>query len=60
TMRTRILEKSNRVTLVASFKSLSFRLWNEQRQRFVGFRHLRAATEINSRSAPPDSAANAR
>jgi len=29
------------VTLVASFRSLTYRLWDEQRQRFVGFRHLK-------------------
>jgi omega-6 fatty acid desaturase (delta-12 desaturase) len=28
------------VTLMASFKSLTFRLWDEQRNVFVGFRHL--------------------
>ena len=32
------------VTLLASFKSLTFRLWDEQRQRFVGFRHLKIAS----------------
>jgi omega-6 fatty acid desaturase (delta-12 desaturase) len=32
------------VTLPASFKALTYRLWDEQRQRFVGFRHLRAAS----------------
>lgn len=29
------------VTLFASFKSLSFRLWDEQRRRLVGYGHLR-------------------
>ncbi|HYG22318.1 MAG TPA: fatty acid desaturase [Verrucomicrobiae bacterium] len=29
------------VTLLASFKSFTFRLWDEQRQRLVGYRHLR-------------------
>ena len=29
------------VTLFASFKSLTFRLWDEQRRRLVGYRHLR-------------------
>jgi acyl-lipid omega-6 desaturase (Delta-12 desaturase) len=28
------------VTLLASFKSLTFRLWDEQRRVFVGFNHL--------------------
>jgi omega-6 fatty acid desaturase (delta-12 desaturase) len=32
------------VTLAASFKSMTHRLWDEQRQRFVGFRHLRTAS----------------
>jgi omega-6 fatty acid desaturase (delta-12 desaturase) len=32
------------VTLLASFKSLTYRLWDERRQRFVGFRHLRTAS----------------
>ena len=27
------------VTLLASFKSLTYRLWDEQRHQFVGFRH---------------------
>jgi omega-6 fatty acid desaturase (delta-12 desaturase) len=29
------------LTLSASLKSMTYRLWDEQRQRFVGFRHLR-------------------
>lgn len=29
------------VTLLASFKSFTFRLWDEQRQRLVGFGHVR-------------------
>lgn len=31
------------VTLLASFKSLTFRLWDEQRRVFVGFSHLRSS-----------------
>jgi omega-6 fatty acid desaturase (delta-12 desaturase) len=31
------------VTLLASFKSLTFRLWDEQRKVFVGFSHLRSS-----------------
>jgi omega-6 fatty acid desaturase (delta-12 desaturase) len=31
------------VTLSASFKSLTFRLWDEQRRVFVGFSHLRSS-----------------
>jgi acyl-lipid omega-6 desaturase (Delta-12 desaturase) len=34
------------VTLLASFKSLTFRLWDEQRQRFVSFRHLKMASSL--------------
>jgi omega-6 fatty acid desaturase (delta-12 desaturase) len=30
------------VTFFASFKSLTFRLWDEQRQKLVGYRALRA------------------
>jgi omega-6 fatty acid desaturase (delta-12 desaturase) len=30
------------VTLLGSFKSFTFRLWDEQRQRLVGYRALRA------------------
>jgi omega-6 fatty acid desaturase (delta-12 desaturase) len=40
-------EKIKPVTLPASFKSLTYRLWDEQRQRFVGFRHLRAEATSN-------------
>jgi omega-6 fatty acid desaturase (delta-12 desaturase) len=35
------------LTLPASFKSLTYRLWDERRQRFVGFRHLRAGSPLN-------------
>ena len=31
------------VTLLASFKSLTYRLWDEQRRVFVGFSHLRSS-----------------
>lgn len=31
------------VTLFASFKSLTFRLWDERRHRFVSFRHLKTS-----------------
>lgn len=34
-------ERIKPVTLLASFKSLTYRLWDEQRQRFVGFRNLK-------------------
>jgi omega-6 fatty acid desaturase (delta-12 desaturase) len=36
------LQKIKPVTLLASFKTLTFRLWDEQRQRFVGFGHLKS------------------
>ncbi len=39
------------VKLGSSLKSLTFRLWDEQRQRLVGYRHLR-----NLRRGAPDSA----
>jgi len=29
------------VTLFSSFKSFTFRLWDEQRRKLVGYRHLR-------------------
>ena len=29
------------LTLLASFKSFSLRLWDEQRSRLVGYRHLK-------------------
>src|SRR6185369_11352704 len=29
------------VTFLSSFKSLTFRLWDEQRRKLVGYRHLR-------------------
>jgi acyl-lipid omega-6 desaturase (Delta-12 desaturase) len=42
------------VTFFRSFKSLSFRLWDEQRRNLVGFRHLRELRR--HRKAAPDSA----
>ena len=33
------------LTLFASFKSFTFRLWDEQRRRLVGYRHLRAVRQ---------------
>jgi omega-6 fatty acid desaturase (delta-12 desaturase) len=30
------------VTLISSFKSFTFRLWDEQRRKLVGYGHLRA------------------
>jgi acyl-lipid omega-6 desaturase (Delta-12 desaturase) len=39
------------VTLFGSLKSLTFRLWDEQRQRLVGYRALRAIRKQQSQSA---------
>lgn len=39
------------VTLLASFKSLTFRLWDEQRQRLVGYGHLRKVRREMQQSA---------
>ena len=38
-------KKIEPITLVASLKSLTFRLWDEQRHSFVGFRHLEATAD---------------
>ena len=34
------------ITLVASLKSVAFRLWDEQHKEWVGFRHSKECTEI--------------
>jgi omega-6 fatty acid desaturase (delta-12 desaturase) len=39
------------VTLFGSLKSLTFRLWDEQRQRLVGYRALRAMRKPQGQSA---------
>jgi omega-6 fatty acid desaturase (delta-12 desaturase) len=36
-----IFQRVKPVTLFSSFKSLTFRLWDEQRKKLVGYRHLR-------------------
>lgn len=36
-----LFQRVKPITLLASFKSLSFRLWDEQRRRLVSFRYLR-------------------
>jgi len=36
------------LTLVSSFKSFTFRLWDEQRKRLVGYRELRALRRMRS------------
>jgi omega-6 fatty acid desaturase (delta-12 desaturase) len=40
------------VTLFGSLKSLKFRLWDEQRKKLVGYRHLRNLRREQKRSAP--------
>ena len=39
------------VTLFSSFKSFTFRLWDEQRRRLVGYSHLRAIRRQQRQSA---------
>jgi omega-6 fatty acid desaturase (delta-12 desaturase) len=41
------------VTLLSSLKSLTFRLWDEQRHQLVGFRHLRRAHRTQGLPASP-------
>jgi len=42
------------VTLFSSFKSLTFRLWDEQRRKLVGYGHLRVLRRKGlSASEPP-------
>ena len=40
------------ITLFASFKSFTFRLWDEQRRRLVGYGHLRTLRKQQRRSVP--------
>jgi acyl-lipid omega-6 desaturase (Delta-12 desaturase) len=40
------------VTLLSSLKSLSFRLWDEQHQQLVGYRHLRRLRRQTRSSTP--------
>ncbi len=40
------------VTLFTSLKSLTFRLWDEQHQRLISFRHLRKLLQQRRQSAP--------
>jgi omega-6 fatty acid desaturase (delta-12 desaturase) len=37
-----LLQGAAHITLLGSFKSFSYRLWDEQRQKMVGFGHLRS------------------
>jgi hypothetical protein len=39
------------VTLLASFKAFTFRLWDEQRGRLVGYSQLRAARAQRNQSS---------
>ena len=39
------------VTLFSSFKSFTFRLWDEQRRRLVGYRHLRTVRRQQKQTA---------
>jgi len=39
-------ERIKPLTLVTSLRSLTYRLWDEQRQRFVSFRHLRTGSML--------------
>jgi omega-6 fatty acid desaturase (delta-12 desaturase) len=41
------------VTLFASFKSFTFRLWDEQRRRLVGYGHLRTLRKVPVRIRTP-------
>jgi len=40
------------ITLFSSFKSLTFRLWDEQRRRLVGYGHLRMVRRQRKQAAP--------
>ena len=40
------------VTLFSSFKSFTFRLWDEQRRKLVGYRYLRDLRTQQNRAAP--------
>jgi omega-6 fatty acid desaturase (delta-12 desaturase) len=42
------------VTLFSSFRSLTFRLWDEQQRKLVGFRHLR--TRLHTKRPNPEQA----
>jgi omega-6 fatty acid desaturase (delta-12 desaturase) len=39
------------ITLFSSFKSFTFRLWDEQRRKLVGYSHLRVAREQKKQAA---------
>ena len=46
-----LFQRVKPVTLFSSFKSFTFRLWDEQRRELVGFQHLRIFRKQPSRAA---------
>jgi omega-6 fatty acid desaturase (delta-12 desaturase) len=48
-----LFQRVKPVTLLSSFKSLTFRLWDERRQRLVGYRHLRDLRKAQKRAQVP-------
>ncbi len=48
-----IFQQIKPVTFFASFKSLTFRLWDEQRHKLVGYRHLRELRRGRKRDTHP-------
>jgi omega-6 fatty acid desaturase (delta-12 desaturase) len=48
-----LFQRVKPVTLLDSSKSLTFRLWDEQRQRLVGYRHLRELRRARKRAQVP-------
>ena len=38
------------ITLFASFKTLTYRLWDEQRKKLVGFGHIRELRRLQKRA----------
>ncbi len=45
-----LFQRVKPITLFSSFKSFTFRLWDEQRRELVGFRHLRIFKETTETS----------
>jgi omega-6 fatty acid desaturase (delta-12 desaturase) len=48
-----LFDKVKPVTLLSSFKSLTFRLWDEQRRKLVGYRHLKHFRRPQERAGGP-------
>jgi omega-6 fatty acid desaturase (delta-12 desaturase) len=44
-----LFQSVDRVTLLSSLKSLTYRLWDEERRAWVGYRHLRALRSRRTR-----------